>query len=741
MPFNTNTATWTSADYKAATAAQVATLTTAQVAAMAHADWLTPAAFGGFSAAQVAAVSISWNWMSAAQINAITPAALAGLSATAIAQLSATTVSGLDAGHLAALGTAQIAAFASAQIRALGGAQIAALTAAQIAALKIAQIDLFTAAQIGALGAKQVAALTTAQLATLSAAQVAGIGAAGAAGLTTAQLAALGMAIRGLGTAAIAALAPATIGALTGWQLADLTVAQIGALTTGQIITLTAAKVARLSPGQLQALGIKVQAFVPAALAGLGQAGLLAVYTRLSASQLAALSAAQAAEVALAKSVLATLIGPATAGGLTSAGLLAPVTALIASGQSLFSYQGLLSVLKAAGGAIGTGGLTAAQLADLKTLAKAVGTVTGTGSYLAGVLGALVNGNAANATWTGGAMATTPLGNLAVGSTATQFTELLGKWFLGTDLPSWSTTSATVWTTRTGDLFGTAGPVSTDPVQGGIGDCYLIAAMVEVAKDQPGLIASMFTDNGNGTVGVRMYAPGGKPVYFTVNGQVPANGWTAGTANGSLWTTLLEKAFVAWRNEVHGNAYTYDAINGGWSDGLTAITGKAGTNYISAYTASQTAWDTTVKNAVIAALQAGQEVLFGSFIDDKDAANGKTDLVSDHEFAVTGFDTATGNFILQNPWGAAGGSSWNGVFEQSIDQLWGGTTGNGASSGFIVAKGTSPAGATSAAYAAAQLAQAIAATPQSAGTLLPGSLMAAAQGNGPGVLHLAAHAA
>ena len=38
--------------------------------------------------------------------------------------------------------------------------------------------------------------------------------------------------------------------------------------------------------------------------------------------------------------------------------------------------------------------------------------------------------------WTGGAASATTLGNLAVGSTATQVEELDDKWFLGSDLPS-----------------------------------------------------------------------------------------------------------------------------------------------------------------------------------------------------------------------------------------------------------------------------------------------------------------
>lgn len=733
MTLSANTASWTSADYQSATAANIAALTTAQVAALAHVDWLTPAAFGGFSAAQVAAVSISWYWMSAAQINALSATAVTGIPASGIAALTTTAVAGLNPAHIAALLPAQIGALTGSQVAALSATQIGALTPQQIPALTTSQLALLSAAQIGGLGKAQVAALSLTQLGSLSATQLAGLSAAAAGGLTTAQLAAMGMGISGLTPTAIAGLAPAVVGALTGWQLADLTEPQVAALTNAQLATLTAARIGYLSAGQLQALGTHVQALGNATLGGLATTNLLAIYTRLSSAQLGALSAVQLAVVKVAQGKTTALLSSLTAGGLLN-----PVKALVGSGQSLFSYQGVLGVLQ--GMTIGSSGLTAAQFTDLKALTSAVGAVDGSGSYLFGELAALVNGNAANAQWTGGATSSVALGNLAVGTSAAHFSELIGKWFLGTDLPTWLSTSATTWTAKAGDLFSTGGPTSADPRQGGIGDCYLIAATLDVALDQPGLIASMFTDNGNGTYGVRMYAPDGSPLYFTVNDQLPNGGRTAGTASGAQWVTLLEKAFVAWDNEVYGSANAYASINGGWDEGLTAITGKADTNYLAAWTSSQSDWDTTVKNAVLAALKSGEEVLFGSFIDDKDAGNGKRDLVSDHEFAVTGFDKTTGDFILQNPWGASGGGSWNGIFEQSIDQLWGGLTGNSSYSGFIVANGNSPAGATAPAYAASQLAHAIASSAAHGGSLaLDSHSLAAMQGSASADgLHLAA---
>ena len=699
------------------TAAQATALTPAQIAALGHADWLSTAAFGALSAAQVAAISTNWYWMSAASLNAIKVTSMSGIPLAGIAALTTTAITGLNAAHLAALTAAQIAGLTGSQIKVLSASQLSALTAAQVAALTTAQITLLTAAQMAGLSAAQAAALTASQLSGLTAAQVAGLTSIAAAGLSASQLAALGLAITGLTASTIAGIPAATLAKLSGQQLAVLTLGQTAALTTGQLTALAPAQIAYFTAGQLQALGTKIQALSAASLAAISVTNLVSVYSYLTSAQLASLPATLAAAVKQAISQSTALVA-----SLTSAGLLAQVQSVIASGQSLYSYRGLLGVLTGLGNTIATTGLNAAQLADLKLLTKAVGSIDGTGSYLYGVLNALVNGNAANATWTGGKTSSVALGNLAVGSSALQFQELVGKWFLGTDLPSWS--SATTYSVKSAPLFTPAGVSSSDPRQGGIGDCYLIAAMVEVALDEPKLIASMFTDNGNGTYGVRLFAPNGTPLYFTVDAELPA-GYVAQATTGALWVSLLEKAFVAYKNEVNGTANAYASINGGWSNGLTAITGKTVTNYICAYTPSQAVWDTTVKNAVIAALNAGQEVCYGSFISNIDKANGKTDMVSGHEFAVTGYDKLTDKFILQNPWGAAGGSTWNGVFEQSIDDLWGGTSGSACASGFIVANGNSPAVNTASTFAASQLAYAMA---SDTGMALHGSLT---NDNGP----------
>lgn len=142
-----------------------------------------------------------------------------------------------------------------------------------------------------------------------------------------------------------------------------------------------------------------------------------------------------------------------------------------------------------------------------------MGVVDGTASYLYGELGDVVGGNTFNADGVNGADKTVPLGNLTVGSSAAQFNKLAGKWLLGSDNPTWVFGTVTSFTANTGPLFGSSGVAATDPSQGAISDRYLIAAAVEVAFFQPGMINTVFTGNGDVTYGLQFYAPTGAAIY------------------------------------------------------------------------------------------------------------------------------------------------------------------------------------------------------------------------------------
>ena len=687
--------------------ATVHALTPAQLAAM-NVDWknvsatwldaLAPAAFASLSASdfallgwsalsglgaqQLAALTASdagglaiyWGGVSAAWLNGLSPAAVAGLSASGFQWLSTPTLNGLASGFMAALTTTEIAALTTGEVGALTPAQIGALTLPDLNAMSAKQVAALTASELGGLSATQSAGLSTAFLDSLKPPQLAGLGLAATEGLSLGQIASLGVSVSGLSAAGVAGLSTKVIGALSTWQVGALTDPEIAALTPHQIGALTAAEAAALSPAQIAALGAGVQSLSAAALQALSPLYVADDYLRLSTAEDRLLTTAQASVISAAQTETRLLKQL-----LHGDGLLGDAQAVLGANNSLFSYQGVLSMLKALQGQIGAQGLTADQFADLQALSNAVAFVDGGDSYVYGALNALVNGNAANTYWTGGQSASVALGNLKVGATATQLGELIGKWFLGTDLPSPGGTNTYV--TDSNPLFSASGPLSTDPQQYAINDCPFVAGLVTLAQDQPQALEAAITQVDSGVYAIHFLTSAGTPMWVTVDNQFATE--QLSSASGDIWAQLLEKASILWVDEKWGPTNSYDAV----PNSVGGITGKGDFND---YSSSLAVWDTTVAAKAIAALNAGEEVEFNSNTNDYDVKNGKQDLVAGHEFAVLGYDAANAAFILRNPWGAAEGSAGNGTFEQTIGQLWGGTATTSNGNGFFIATGASP---------------------------------------------------
>jgi len=116
---------------------------------------------------------------------------------------------------------------------------------------------------------------------------------------------------------------------------------------------------------------------------------------------------------------------------------------------------------------------------------------------------------------------------------------------LETDVPG----SYTWWP---GDL-GDNPPDVNALTQGELGDCWFIAGLGAVVRQDPNFVAQHLHDNGNGTYTVTFYRDG-KPVPITVDGTLPTNtngsklfvgnsGWAA---TGPLWAAIYEKAFASY---------------------------------------------------------------------------------------------------------------------------------------------------------------------------------------------------
>jgi hypothetical protein len=340
--------------------------------------------------------------------------------------------------------------------------------------------------------------------------------------------------------------------------------------------------------------------------------------------------------------------------------------------------------------------LSASQLNDLKTIAADLNIGETASPYVTYITNALINGNAANSTWTGGAASSTALGNLAAGSTATQLNELNDKWFLGSDLPSSIVqvsglpTISVSYSAVANPVFGTAGPTMNDINQGYLGDCFLLSSLAEVAKQDPSLIQSMITNNGDNTYGVRFFVDG-TAEYVTVNDDL-ADGGTEFNSATDIWASLIEKAYaqiqasgVITGNTINdGNSFSTIANGGAPEYALEEITGASA---ITDFDAEGTSWNKYIFNdalsyvsgtvglttaavlgILVADLAMGSDLVLSSYTNATDSS-GYITLVADHAMSIYGYDSATGLLEIRNPWGTVAGQTWDTTFEVSLNTL------------------------------------------------------------------------
>ncbi len=364
---------------------------------------------------------------------------------------------------------------------------------------------------------------------------------------------------------------------------------------------------------------------------------------------------------------------------LADPGIAADVANLMV--DNTLSYNAMLTILQDAA----VGGMTATKFSTLQTLASLLNQPGGitVSSYVQQITDDVIDGNSANAYWNGGSSTATPLGNLSAASTQTQVDELIGKWFLGTDLPSLSVSTIgesnynPTYQTSTLPLFATGGPSYLDVNQGYLGDCYFVAALGEVALQDPSLIENMITSDGNGVYSVLFYV-NGQPDYVTVDSQLPymsggyewANGSTLEFANGTLddWVALVEKAFVELNEQTAAASYgghtagdAYEDVNGGTAVALSEITDQTFTTYN--LTPGESASSLSSLASILAAdFAAGDDIILST----PTANDGN--LVGDHMFIVTGV-TSAGAISIQNPWNSAYSGSLQMSFTDTLKQL------------------------------------------------------------------------
>jgi Calpain family cysteine protease/ALTTAQ repeat len=684
-------------------------LTTKRIAALTPKEIkaLTTKELGKFTSAQVAALSTAQvGALSPTQLGALSTSAIAGLSPADIATLTTTQLAGLSPTQIGALTTKQIAALTPTDIEALTATQLSKLTATQVAALSTTQLGVLSPSQLGALSTSAITGLSSADITALTITQLGGLSPTQIGALTTTQVAALTAAeIEALTATQLGTLTAAQVAALSTTQLGVLSPSQLGALSTSAIAGLSSVDVAALTATQLGGLSpTQISALKTSAIAGLTETELADLTTpqfeSLTSAQIGALTTTDIASLSTTR---IAEMSAAQIAGLTASDIGALSSTQL--GSISLNYDAMLTILEDDA----SGGMTSTKFSALQALASELNAPGGisVSSYLQYITDALVDGNAANATWTGGSSGSVSLGNLSASSTQTQVSELIDKWFLGEDLPSSSVDMSgyapfTVgYSAVTNALFDASGPSISDVNQGDLGDCFLMASLAETALQDPSLIESMITVNSNDTYGVRFYVDG-SPVYVTVDNKLADGGDVFNdedvmSGSSYIWASIVEEAYAELQTggEVTGNTSANDGNswssigNGGYPEyTLEEITGDT---TVTDFNADGSAWSEVTYNdangprqslsgtieqsglstqslgtALIADLAAGDELVLSSYTNAE--SDGMITLVADHAMSIIGYEMVGGAMDLEiyNPWGTAPGQTWDTTFYVSL---------------------------------------------------------------------------
>ncbi|HET6339737.1 MAG TPA: C2 family cysteine protease [Polyangiales bacterium] len=218
-----------------------------------------------------------------------------------------------------------------------------------------------------------------------------------------------------------------------------------------------------------------------------------------------------------------------------------------------------------------------------------------------------------------------------------------------------------------GDYF-EEGSEFFDPVQGAVGDCYLIAALASVAWSRPYVIVDAVRQSGASqpdTLHRIEYAISGGSVAHEVSERVPvrmSDSWffyARSSEAGEIWPCIYEKAYAKIRSGNTSDQPPYDPMTGGdpvaacaevlRGGSVASYTGNAGTSADDLWTlvrANSLSYR-TVNPMTAWTYGTGDES------PDKIKYDDASGIVGWHAYSVLGWDYYNNEkyIVLRNPWG------------------------------------------------------------------------------------------
>ena len=201
-----------------------------------------------------------------------------------------------------------------------------------------------------------------------------------------------------------------------------------------------------------------------------------------------------------------------------------------------------------------------------------------------------------------------------------------------------------------------------DPVQGAVGDCYLISALASIAWARPYVIANRTRATGTGQqdfVDMVEIHDAGKTKQIEVTEKLPLNApgntyiYCRSSETGEIWPAIYEKAYAKWRLNDTSDTPNISAIAGG--DPVAALAQLTGlTPYYFGCT-SMTAdaiWQKVRENSI--SRKTFNPMVAWTYCTPPAGIN-YTDahIAGCHAYSILGWiqDNGKEYIVLRNPWG------------------------------------------------------------------------------------------
>jgi hypothetical protein len=214
-----------------------------------------------------------------------------------------------------------------------------------------------------------------------------------------------------------------------------------------------------------------------------------------------------------------------------------------------------------------------------------------------------------------------------------------------------------------GDFFEEAAEFF-DPVQGGLGDCYFIAALSAVAWSRPYVIAMRARATGPGAQDfvdrIDFYSGGVKTIE--VSERVPlvksTHAWIYARSSepGEIWPAVYEKAFAKWKTNDATDEPNYGPIAGGWPvQATTELTNLSGVTKTCSTMTADDIWTAVRANSL--SFRTINPMTAWTFCVTPAPVNYTgTGIVGYHAYTILGwaYVNKVKYIVLRNPWGNNG---------------------------------------------------------------------------------------